>query len=142
MCPAVCAASLSSFINLALVVWAVIINEQPANVIIFYVLPFAASVTLLVFFWTKHVAWWAGVALIFFGVLKLLFAIVFAVGVAQVGLTRSIFAAFGAIVFTLFAIISAVSGLVDLWAGYSFAPVCRRCFRSGKLLNGIEISDA
>ena len=142
MCPPVCSAALASFINLALLVWGIVIQEQPANLIIFYILPFAASVTLFIFSSTKRIAWWAGVVLLFFGVLKLLFAIVFVVGTAQVGLTGSVFAALGAAVFTLFAIISAVSGVVDLWAGYSFAPVCRRCFRSERLLDGSEMSDA
>ena len=124
MCPPICSAGFSAFVNFVFLVYALSTPDAGVWTALLFVLPFAAAVALLVFYWNPRVSYYAGWVLLISAVVKLCFAIFFTVGAAQVGGQDGFFAALGALVFTIFAIGAGLSAFVDGWAGWSYA--CRR----------------
>ena len=137
MCPPVCSAGLAAFVNFALLVFALQDPEWGLVTALIFVVPFAAAVTLLVFYWNERLSYYAGWALLISGVVKLGFGIFFVVGAAQLGGQDGFFAGLGVLVFTIFAIGAGVSAFVDGWAGWSYA--CRRRPKGGSRL--VEVSN-
>ena len=137
MCPPLCSAGLAAFVNFALLIYAFSVPDWGWLTALIFVVPFAASVTLLIFYWNDRLSYYSGWVLLISGVVKLGFGIFFTVGAAQVGGQDGFFAALGVLVFTIFAIGAGLSAFVDGWAGWSYA--CRRRPKSGSRL--VEVSN-
>lgn len=135
MCPPFCSAGLAAFVNFVLLVYAFSNPDAGVWTAILFVLPFAAAIVLLVFYWNSRVSYYAGWVLLISAVVKLGFGIFFTVGAAQVGGQDGFFAALGALVFTIFAIGAGISAFVDGWAGWSYA--CQRRPKGSRL---VEVS--
>ena len=135
MCPPLCSAGLAAFVNFALLVYALSTPGSGPWTTFLFVMPFGASVALLFFYWNPRVSYYAGWILVISAIVKLAFGIIFTVGAASVADEEGLFAALGALVFTIFAIASGISAFVDGWAGWPYA--CRRRPQGSKL---VEVS--
>ena len=132
MCPPICSAGLAAFVNFALLLYATSTPGAGPWTALLFTLPFVAAMSLLIFYWNPRVSYYAGWVLVISAVVKLAFGIIFTVGAVSVADEEGIFAALGALVFTIFAIGAGISAFVDGWAGWSYA--CRRRPKGSELV--------
>lgn len=142
MCPPLCSAAFSAFVNFVLLVYAFSLPDWGPTTALIFVAPFAAAIVLLFFHWRSRLSRTAGWVLLLSGAVKIGFAIFCVVGAAQVGATGTGFSAIGALVFTFLAIASGITGAVDAWAGWSYAAPCAPGSRREDLLGGTALSNA